>query len=83
MIKQESTVRTPEEIDAGTDIIFTVPEFAQVLRCSPRTVSRRISDGTIRKMAGLGRLVRIHSSEIPRLACPSAIVPNRGRARST
>jgi excisionase family DNA binding protein len=72
---EDADVAAEAEVDEGTVVLFTVDEFAQVLRCSPRTVRRRIREGTIRKMAGLGRLIRIHPSEIGRLARtnPSAL----------
>ena len=65
---EDADVAAEAEVDEGAVILFTVDEFALILRCSPRTVRRRIRDGAIRKMEGLGRLIRIHPSEIGRLA---------------
>ena len=68
MNRLEWTAQPPEAVDKNPDAVFTVDEIARVLRCSPRTVRRRIKAREIRKLDGLGRLVRIHGSEIARLA---------------
>ena len=47
---------------------LTYDDMAKILRCAPRTIARRVEKGTIRKMEGLGRLVRFHPSEPARLA---------------
>lgn len=46
---------------------LTIPEFARLLRISERTVHRRLRDGTIRRAAVGGRLVRIAAREIERI----------------
>jgi excisionase family DNA binding protein len=45
-----------------------VEDVARTLGVSPRTIHRRIRDGVIRKVAMGGRLVRISSAELRRLA---------------
>jgi excisionase family DNA binding protein len=39
---------------------YTVPDFAAVLRCSPRHLARLIDRGAVPGVYRLGRLVRIH-----------------------
>jgi excisionase family DNA binding protein len=53
---------------AGPPVFHTVGQVARALGVSPKTVQRRIRDGVIRKVAMGGRLVRIPSSELRRLA---------------
>jgi excisionase family DNA binding protein len=65
---QASAMRTEPETERNEDVVLTVEEFAQVMRMSARSVRRRIKDGRIRKIEGLGRLVRIDPSERVRLA---------------
>jgi excisionase family DNA binding protein len=48
--------------------LLTIGEVAAALRVSQKTVQRRISDGTIRKVAMGGRSVRIPSDELLRLS---------------
>ena len=60
--------------DAGTTVpdepptFHTVEEVARMLGVSTKTVNRRIRDGLIRKVPMGGRLVRISSAELQRLA---------------
>ena len=56
------------EVDKNEDVVLTVDEFARIMRMSSRSVRRGIKQAKIRKIEGLGRLVRIHPSEIARLA---------------
>jgi excisionase family DNA binding protein len=48
-------------------VLLTIGEVAAALRTSEKTVRRRIKDGTIRKVAMGGRLVRVTSGELARL----------------
>ncbi len=57
-----------EDPAAGPVVFHTVGEVARTLGVSPKTVGRRIRDGFIRKVAMGGRLVRISSTELRRLA---------------
>lgn len=54
------------EADASPEPLLTVAQFAERLGVSERTLHRRIADGTVRVLK-LGRLVRIHPSELARL----------------
>ena len=45
-----------------------IAEVASALRVNPRTVRRRIKAGTISKVPMEGRLVRVSSDELERLA---------------
>ena len=49
-------------------VFHTVEAVARAFGVSPRTIHRRIRDGVIRKVAMGGRLVRISSAELRRLA---------------
>ena len=49
-------------------VLLTISEVAAALRVNEKTVRRRIKDGTIRKVQLGGRLVRIASDELIRLA---------------
>jgi excisionase family DNA binding protein len=49
-------------------VFHTVEAVARALGVSPKTIHRRIRDGVIRKVAMGGRLVRISSAELRRLA---------------
>jgi excisionase family DNA binding protein len=60
---------------------FTIEEVAKALKVDPRTVRRRIRDGTIRKVLMPGRLVRISSEELARLAGQSEEPAPRKRTR--
>jgi excisionase family DNA binding protein len=61
-----------DEGSAEPSSVFTIEEFAAILRVSPRTVRRRIKAGLIGRIPG-GRAVRIPRSERERLltaSCP-------------
>lgn len=45
--------------------LLTLPEAAEALRCSVRTLQRRIADGEIRAFRD-GRIVRVPASELRR-----------------
>jgi excisionase family DNA binding protein len=48
--------------------VLTCSDMARILRCSRRTISRLVKRGVLRKVEGLGRLVRFHRSEVERLS---------------
>jgi excisionase family DNA binding protein len=52
----------------GPPVFHTVAMVARTLGISTRTVGRRIRDGVIHKVPMGGRLVRISSAELRRLA---------------
>ena len=52
----------------GPPVFHTVAVVARTLGISTRTVGRRIREGVIRKVPMGGRLVRISSAELQRLA---------------
>ena len=60
------TVTSHEQSPAR--VLLTVAEVAARLNISEKSVRRRIKDGTIRKVQLGGRLVRIASDELIRLA---------------
>jgi excisionase family DNA binding protein len=66
----EATDLTAEDATAaeGPPVFHTVAMVARTLGISTRTVGRRIRDGVIRKVPMGGRLVRISSAELRRLA---------------
>ena len=51
----------------AAEVVYTIDEFARLLRCSSRTVRRMLEKKKIRKLP-LERLVRIPASEFGRLA---------------
>jgi excisionase family DNA binding protein len=57
-----------EEPERREAVLLTIGEVAAQLRMSEKTVRRRIKDGTIRKVQLGGRVVRIASDELIRLA---------------
>lgn len=59
---------------------FTVPEFAEILGVSTKTVRRRLTIGTIQRAPLGGRVVRIPASELSRLA---GVSPERSSAEDT
>jgi excisionase family DNA binding protein len=59
---------TDPELDESEEVALTIEDLAKAMRTSTRTIRRRIKEGKIRKIEGLGRLVRIHPSEVGRLA---------------
>jgi excisionase family DNA binding protein len=56
-------------------VFHTVEEVAHTLGVSTRTVNRGIAGGFIRKVAMGGRLVRISSAELQRLAANAPLPP--------
>ena len=56
-------------------IFHTVEEVARTLGVSSKTIRRRIQDGVIRKVPMGGRLVRIASTELQRLAADTRVKP--------
>jgi excisionase family DNA binding protein len=48
---------------------LTVSEAAATLNVSPKTIRRRLADGTIPAMR-LGRLIRINPADLTRAGCP-------------
>ncbi len=60
---------------AGPLVFHTVEEVARALDVSPKTIRRRILDGGIRKVPMGGRLVRISSTELQRLAAAGPLKP--------
>ncbi len=46
---------------------LTKPEAAAILRCSVRTLERKIDAGVIRTIPHMGRLVRIAPAELERV----------------
>jgi len=52
----------------GLPVFHTVDEVARTLRVSAKTIGRRIRDGVIHKAPTGGRLVRVSSAELQRLA---------------
>ena len=50
----------------------TTAEAAEILGVSPRTIRRRIQDGSLRKAPLSGRAVRIPTAELSRLAYAEA-----------
>jgi excisionase family DNA binding protein len=59
----------------GSPVFHTVEEVARVLRVSTKTVDRRIKAGGIIKVPMGGRLVRISSAELQRLAANAPLKP--------
>jgi excisionase family DNA binding protein len=61
---------------AASPLVFhTVEEVARTLGVSSKTVRRRIEDGVILKAPMGGRLVRISSAELQRLAAGAPLRP--------
>jgi excisionase family DNA binding protein len=60
---------------APPPVFHTVEEVAHTLGVSTRTVNRGIAGGFIRKVAMGGRLVRISSAELQRLAANAPLKP--------
>jgi excisionase family DNA binding protein len=52
----------------GLPVFHTIDEVARTLGVSAKTIGRRIRDGVIHKAPMGGRLVRISSAELQRLA---------------
>jgi len=68
---ETQTAATPEQskgadIDPRPPVLLTIRQCAKRLGISERSLHRRIADGTVRVIR-LGRLVRIHPSELARL----------------
>jgi excisionase family DNA binding protein len=59
----------------GLPVFHTIDEVARTLGVSCKTISRRIRDGVIQTAPIGGRLVRISSSELQRLAAGAPFRP--------
>jgi excisionase family DNA binding protein len=59
----------------GLPVFHTIDEVARTLGVSCKTIGRRIRDGVIHKAPMGGRLVRISSSELQRLAAGALFRP--------
>jgi excisionase family DNA binding protein len=67
----------PSEPAAPPIVFHTVEEVALTLDVSSKTIARRIREGVIRKVPLGGRLVRISSAELQRLAAAAPLRPAR------
>ncbi len=55
----------PAVTDSPTDDLLTVTEAAQLLRCSDRTIRRRIKEGTMPGLVRIGmRIYRINRQKL-------------------
>ena len=66
-----------------TPLLMTVPEAAELLRCSPRTIHRRVKDGTIPHRLVAGRILMrrrdlLRIDERPRGAYQPTPAPREG-----
>jgi excisionase family DNA binding protein len=59
----------------GLPVVHTIDEVARTLGVSCKTIARRIRDGVIHKAPMGGRLVRISSAELQRLAAGAPFRP--------
>ena len=73
---------TSREIEA-LPAVLRMAELAALLRCSPKTIRRRLADGVfpLAPLPGLGRTLRWHTADVRRFLERGGTVP-RGARRS-
>lgn len=65
-------MKRPTAGEPFEDRLLTIPDVADYLACSPKTVRRMIADGKL-KAYRYGRLIRIHPRDAARAGKPVTI----------